>query len=501
MKNLSKSILPKLADHSRLVLPEEGRFALPEKMLQFGTGVLLRGLPDYLIDQANRQGVFKGRIVAVKSTDAGDLAAFERQDGLYTLCIRGIHEGREVKENIVCAAVSRVLSAKNQWDDVLAFAASPGLEIVLSNTTEVGILLVKEDVRQSPPASFPGKLLAVLLVRYRAFRGDPAKGLVIVPTELLPDNGAKLKSIVLELAHINSLEPGFFEWLEQSCTFCNSLVDRVVPGKPNPEALSPLQAGLGYTDDLLAMAEPYALWAIEGGERVREVLSFHRANPAATIITPDIGQFRELKLRLLNGTHTLSCGLAHLAGFQTVGEAMRDPAMGGYIEKLMLEEIAPAIPFSLPEGAAERFGQQVLDRFRNPFVEHKWLSITVQYSSKMKMRVVPVLLEHYRQGRGVPERIALGFAAFLVFFKPAHIRPAAPGRRTDDIKDDNAAYFFEKWESHAPEDLPRIVLADKGFWGADLSALPDFTERVTGLVAVILEKGAKWAFKTDFSTQ
>lgn len=481
-----------LADNPSLVLPDESQFEFPEKVLQFGTGVLLRGLPDFLIDQASRQGVFNGRIVAVKSTDAGDPAAFGRQDGLYTLCIRGIDQGQEVSENIVCAAISRVLSAKNQWDDVLAFAASPDLEIVISNTTEVGIQLVKEDVRQSPPASFPGKLLAVLLARYRAFHGDPAKGLVIVPTELLPDNGAKLKSIVLELAHFNDLETGFFEWIEQACVFCNSLVDRIVPGKPNPETLAGLQAELGYSDDLLVMAEPYALWAIEGGERVREVLSFHLANPAVTIIAPDIGQFRELKLRLLNGTHTLSCGLAYLAGFATVGEAMRDPAMAGYIEKLMLEEIAPAIPYPLPEGAAEQFGRQVLDRFRNPFVEHKWLNITVQYSSKMKMRVVPVLLEHYRQDRGVPERIALGFAAFLVFFKPAHIHPATPGRRMDEIKDDNAEYFFEKWETRAPEDLPRDVLSDSGFWGADLTMLPGFAERVTALVAAILEKGTRW---------
>jgi tagaturonate reductase len=491
MKNLSESTLLSLTGNPHLALPDEYQFALPEKVLQFGTGVLLRGLPDYLIDQANRQGVFNGRIVAVKSTDAGDPAAFGRQDGLYTLCIRGIENGQEVSENVVCAAVSRVLSAKNQWDDVLAFAASPDLEIVISNTTEVGIQPVQEEVHQSPPASFPGKLLAVLLARYRAFQGDPAKGLVIVPTELLPDNGAELLAVVLDLARFNDLEPGFIDWLEQACIFCNSLVDRIVPGKPNPEALARLQSELGYSDDLLAMAEPYALWAIEGGERVREVLSFHRANPAVTIIAPDIGRFRELKLRLLNGTHTLSCGLAYLAGFQTVGEAMRDPAMAGFIERLMLEEIAPAIPFPLPEGVAAQFGRQVLDRFRNPFVEHKWLSITVQYSSKMKMRVVPVLLEHYRQGRGVPERIALGFAAFLVFFKPAHIRPAAPGHRTDDIQDDNASYIFEKWERFAPENLPRKVLSDNNFWGADLAVLPGFAERVTELVAAILEKGAR----------
>lgn len=491
-------MLPALGGNAHLSLPDERLFSLPEKVLQFGTGVLLRGLPDYLIDQANRKGIFNGRIVAVKSTAAGEPEAFSRQDGLYTLCIRGIHKGQEVEKNVICSAISRVLSAKNEWSEVLKFAASPELGIVISNTTEVGIQLVNEDVKLSPPASFPGKLLAVLHARYCAFHtnghewplpGRPerrATGLVIVPTELLPDNGARLKSIVLELAHFNRLDPGFFDWLERSCTFCNSLVDRIVPGKPNPDALARLQTELGYADDLLAMAEPYALWAIEGSEQVREVLSFYRANPDVTVIAPDIGQFRELKLRLLNGTHTLSCGLAHLAGFATVGEAMRDPAMAGFIEHLMLDEIAPAIPYPLPEGAAERFGRQVLDRFRNPFVEHKWLSITVQYSSKMKMRVVPVLLERYRQGRGVPERIALGFAAMLAFLKPAQ----------GEIQDDNAAYFFEKWENHSPEELPRNVLSDKDFWGEDLTALPGFAERVTVFLGEMMKQGAGTAIRS-----
>lgn len=468
--------------------PADARlFSLPEKVLQFGTGVLLRGLPDYLIDRANRQGVFNGRVVAVKSTDAGDPAVFERQGGLYTLCVRGIEKGQEISENVVCAAISRVLSAKNQWGNVLAFAASPDLEIVISNTTEVGIQLVQENVEQSPPASFPGKLLAVLLARYRAFQGDISKGLVIVPTELLPENGAKLKAIVLELAQFNSLEPGFFDWLEKSCTFCNSLVDRIVPGKPNSETMTHLQTELGYADDLLAMAEPYHLWAIEGDERVKSVLSFCQTDPAV-IIEPDIEIYRELKLRLLNGTHTLSCGLAHLAGFPTVGEAMRDPAMSSFIEKLMLHEIAPAIPYLLPEGAAARFGQQVLDRFRNPFVEHKWLSITVQFSSKMKMRTVPVLLEHYRQRKDVPQHFALGYAAFLAFYHNSDY----------PVQDDHAAYFFEKWATIAPPDLPKAVLSDKEFWGENLAALPDFAEQVTDFLLEILEKGAAEVLKKAF---
>lgn len=472
MKQLSKSIL-----EGR---PESALLALPEKVLQFGTGALLRGLPDYLIDQANRQGIFNGRIVVVKSTDAGDASAFDRQDNLYTLCVRGIENGRPVSENVISSAISRVLSARRQWEEVLACAFNPALSTVISNTTEVGIRLIHEDIRQMPPASFPGKLLAFLYARYRAFNGDTSKGLVVVPTELAPDNGKLLESIVMELAHLNKLEFGFMEWLEHACIFCNSLVDRIVPGRPSAEQLAVLEQELGYRDDLLTVAEPYCLWAIEGDEKVAAILSFRRALPEAAVIAPDIDRYRERKLRLLNGTHTLSCGLAHLAGFGAVREAMSDRNMSVFIENLMLGEIVPAIPFDLPTGDAEQFGRQVLDRFRNPFVEHRWLSITVQNSAKMRMRNIPVLLEHYRRYGVVPVHFALGFAAFLCFYR----QPAYP------VQDDGAAYFIEKWQTLTPADFTKTVLANTGIWGADLSLLPGFAARVHKFVTAILEKGA-----------
>jgi tagaturonate reductase len=461
--------------------PESALLALPEKVLQFGTGALLRGLPDYLIDNANRQGIFNGRVVVVKSTDSGETIAFETQDNLYTLCIRGIKDGHPVSENVISTAISRVLLANRQWPDVLACAANPLLEIIISNTTEVGIQLVREDVRQSPPASFPGKLLAFLHARYRAFHGDISKGLVIVPTELVSDNGTLLESIVLELAHLNKLEYGFIEWLENTCTFCNSLVDRIVPGHPSAQKTVELTAEFGYIDRLLIVAEPYALWAIEGDGKVEAVLSFQQANPETVVVTPNIEGFRERKLRLLNGTHTLSCGLAHLAGFATVSAAMDDADMAAFIEQLMLGEIAPAIPFALPPGDAARFGRQVLDRFRNPAVEHRWLSITVQYSTKMRLRNIPVLLEHYRKEGSVPVCFALGFAAFLCFYRSAD----------HAIQDDQAPYFIEKWRTQRPEKLVEAVLSDSAFWENDLSHLPGFANQVTQFVLDIVAHGAR----------
>jgi tagaturonate reductase len=480
--NLSKENLSAIRE-TGLIKPGAALFDLPEKVLQFGTGVLLRGLPDYFIDKANRQGLFNGRVVVVKSTDSGDAGVFDRQDGLYTLCVRGIEGGRKMEENIICSAISRVLSARDQWKEILALAHQPEMRVVISNTTEVGIQLVEDDIRQQPPASFPGKLLSFLYERYITFEGSPESGMVIVPTELIADNGKKLAGIVRELAEINLLEPDFLFWLVQHCSFCSSLVDRIVPGKPDAATLQQLQHDLGYTDELLAVCEAYRLWAIEGDERVRAVLSFARADEGV-IIEPDIEIYRELKLRLLNGTHTLSCGLAVLAGFATVKKGMDDPAFAAFVSDLMMKEIAPAIPYRAGGVAfsaqAREFGLKVLDRFRNPHLQHQWISITMQYSLKMKSRVVPVLLEHYKHHSEAPAHISLGFAAFLLFMRA----------EKKEGWDDKAGYFADLWARYPAEDVVIKALGDETLWGGDILLLKGFPEAVLEQLDILMNKGA-----------
>jgi len=459
--------------------PADAIFSLPEKVLQFGTGVLLRGLPDYFIDKANRQGLFNGRIVVVKSTDGGDAGAFERQDSLYTLCVRGIEDGKKIEENIIHSSISRVLSARDQWQEILRLAHSPEMQIIVSNTTEVGIQLVEDDIRRNPPTSFPGKLLAFLYQRWKAFKGSPESGMVIVPTELIVDNGKKLAGIVKELAQMGQLEADFIVWMEQHCRWCSSLVDRIVPGKPDAATLQQLQHDLGYTDGLLAISEVYRLWAIEGDEKVRSVLSFHKADPGV-IIKPDIEVYRELKLRLLNGTHTLSCGLAFLAGFETVKNALDDHPFATFVTDLMLKEIAPAIPYELSLQDARDFGLRVLDRFRNPHLQHQWLSITMQYTSKLKSRVIPVLLRHYEKHNFPPSHMALGFAAYLLFMRA---QPPHP------VNDDKAGYYADLWQKYPAPEVATIALKDKSLWGTDLSQLHGFEGAVRLYLDDLIAKG------------
>jgi tagaturonate reductase len=476
--------------------PPTGCLVLPEKVLQFGTGVLLRGLPDYFIDKANSQGIFNGRIVVVKSTGNGGTDAFSTQDNLFTHYIRGVEQGARKEEARINCSISRVLSASESWNDILACAADEAMQVVISNTTEVGLtLLPGDDLKAAPPKSFPGKLTAFLYARYIAFNGDAEKGMVIIPTELIPDNGNVLKRICVQLAEANGLEEAFITWLTTANDFCNSLVDCIVPGALPAEEAQSLAEQNGYKDDLHITSETYRLWAIETSRsRTREILSFSSIDEGV-IVTSNIDKFRELKLRLLNGAHTFTCGLAVLSDFSTVKEAMSNEFFENFIGSLMKEEITDAIlSKEISKEDAISFSNKVLDRFRNPFIEHLWLSITMQYTSKMGMRCVPVIREYYNRFNEVPKHMAAGFGAYILFMRSAlnehgqYIGTNCGKKYV--IQDDKAALLHEKWKSGNPETVVHEVLADTTLWGSDLSLLPGFEKAVIAIVRKFLGQSA-----------
>ena len=461
-----------------LDLPKSEIFDLPEKVLQFGTGVLLRGLCDYFIDKANKKGIFNGRVVVVKSTNSGGADDFNEQDGLYTHSVKGIENGQPIEEYILNASISRTLSARSQWHEILHCAKNPEMQIVISNTTEVGIALIEGDkVTNNPPSSFPVKLLAFLHERWKHFNGSAESGMVIIPTELLVNNGDVLKGIVLEQAQRNALEPEFIDWIKTHNRFCNSLVDRIVPGKPDKEMTDELQKKLGYEDNLMVLSEVYRLWAIQGDEHVRNILSFAQVD-SGVIIERDIEIYRELKLRMLNGTHSLQCGMSYLLGFRLVKDVMANGYLSRIITNLMLGEIALAIPYKIDSKTRDRFGRMVLDRFRNPFLNHKLLDISVQYTTKMKMRNIPILLQYYKEFGKPPELFAMGFAAYLQFMKgEREVNGTYYGESNGEYYPINcnfAPYFYEQWQNF---DLDK-VLANRSLWGEDLTQLEGFAEAV-----------------------
>ncbi len=492
--HLTRQNLPEI--NSGIVeLPGADYFSLPEKVLQFGTGVLLRGLPDYFIDKANKQGVFNGRIVVLKSTDAGELDSFARQDGLYTHKLQGITDGSETTETVLNACISRVLAAKNDWDEVLQLARSADLQLIVSNTTEVGIVLVEDSIHNTPPVSFPGKLLAFLYERYRHFNGDPAAGLVIVPTELIPQNADTLRSILLQLSDQNNLKEGFRRWLEQSNIFCNSLVDRIVPGKLPATEVEAMEKKLGYQDELMIMSETYGLWAIEASdEMVYEVLSFYKCD-SGVVITPDISVHRELKLRLLNGSHTFTCGLAVLCGFETVKQAMDNPVFEKFISTLVMQEIAPSIDCKgLSLEQARSFAAKVLDRYRNPSLQHHWISITLHYTSKMNTRNAGLVKNYLDRHSDIPSHMALGLAAWILFMKTENTADGSymgqAGGREYRVNDAQASLFHEFWKKYPTGELVDRVFSDKNIWQVDIPGLAGLAAEVKKWLDALIELGA-----------
>ncbi len=482
---LNQQTLSSLHSKKGIQLPRQNVLDLPEKVLQFGTGVLLRGLPDYYINKANDEGVFNGRIVVVKSTSSGNNRdAFATQNNLYTHCIKGVEEGAIKESYIINAAISRVINANEAWQTVLQCAHNPQLQIIISNTTEVGIALQEnDDVNALPPRSFPGKLLSFLYERYKAFEGSDESGMVIIPTELLVDNGAKLKAVVVDLAKINNLQNSFVTWLQEANDWCSSLVDRIVPGALTEEDKNKLQTQFGFTDELAIMSEPYNLWAIEtNNERTKELLSFNTVN-RNVIITNNIEKYRELKLRLLNATHTFSCALAYLNGFETVTKAMQNESFLHFMKDMMFDEIVPCIVGNdITKEQAEAFANDVINRFQNPFIQHQWLSISMQYTNKMKQRCVPLIMKYRQNQTFLQSRMALGFAAYLLFMKPVAVKKNLYyGKRGNTeylLQDQEAPKFYELWQNKTIEEVVTQTLSSVDLWGEDLTALTRFKDDV-----------------------
>jgi tagaturonate reductase len=463
--------------------PVPAHLAYPERVLQFGTGALLRGFVECFLDQANRDGRFAGRAVIVGSTGSGRAGALDEQDGLFTLCTRGLREGTPVDTCRVVASISRAVSAAEGWDAVLALAASPDLELVVSNTTEVGIQLDPDDRPDlEPPRSFPGKLAAVLAHRAEAFGHDPASGLVVLPCELIEGNGDRLREIVLDLARRWSLPEETVAWVASANTFCNTLVDRIVPGSPDEATYAELVERLGYEDPMLTVAEPYALWAIEGDEALARRIGY-LAEQEGVIVAPDITEFRERKVRLLNGTHTLLVPVSLLCGNETVRETMTDEATGAYVRRLMLRETVPSLPGD-PE-ASEAFARAVLDRYANPYIRHELKSITLQQTSKLRVRVLPSVRRYPEWFGEVPPLMAFGFAA-LIALKRRGLEGFPPDDADPRWRELLASSTDPKATAHA-------VASDAVLWEDPPGTIPGFTEAIAAHLAAIEREGTRAA--------
>ena len=469
---------PRLGSGSTAVAA--GDALLPVRAVQFGTGAFLRGFVDDFLDRANKQGTFNGRVVAIGSTGSHRDQALRQQDGLYTLVVRGVEQGNVVNERRVVRSLASAVSAADSWDAVLELARLPELAFVFSNTTEVGIRESNSDrFEDAPPASFPAKLTRFLYERAQAFEFN-GRDVVVIPCELVENNGDKLREIVTSLAKRWAVDSRFAPWLDINVRFCNTLVDRIVPGTPSGSDYEQLANELGYDDALLTCCEPYRLFAIEGDAALQALLPWSKAD-AGIVVARDITPFRARKLYLLNGAHTVFVSVALLAGHTTVADAMADPEIAAFVRRAMLDEVAPTLAV---DGARE-FGEAVLDRFRNPFIRHALLDITLQATMKMRVRVIPSIERYVAEHAELPQALTFGFAAFLLLKRDQATEAGRP--------DEQGAAISAAWARHAGNTRAAVdeICSNTTLWGTDLAALPCFASQVSDHIDQMSARGVR----------
>ncbi len=426
-----------------MVVSRNEPFPLPIRILQFGEGNFLRGFIDWMVERMNAQGLFQGGVQLVQPRGQSKCAAFNAQAGLYTVILRGIDHGQvmETIERIQC--VKGCLNTVTDWAEIEALACSPDLRFVVSNTTEAGIEYIEH------ANTFPAKIARLLQARFYAQQ----PGLIFLPCELIERNGEQLKACVLRYC----TDAAVRAYIERACVFCNTLVDRIVSGYPGENAERYWQQ-LGYEDHLMVCGEPFHFMAIEAPRSVRDELPFEAAG-LNVLFTDDLTPYRTRKVRLLNGAHTASVLAGHLAGFTWVDEMVRDPAFNAYLRTILFDEILPTI--DLPDAEKRAFAESVLERFANPFAQHRLLSIALNSVAKWKVRILPTILDYLALYGTLPVGLTASMASLIAFYQ------RGPVQDVPQVVD-----FF------ATQPTVKMILARSDFWGMDLNALPDFTRQV-----------------------
>ena len=468
----------------------------PIKAVQFGEGNFLRAFVDCMLDIANEKGVFGGDIAILKPISFGSLESFKEQNNLYTVVLRGKMNGEVVNSGRIITSVSKALDCKEDYDEYMALSRLDSLRFVISNTTEAGITLDRNDHFDSLPETYPGKLTKFLYERYNTFSGAADKGLIIIPVELIEDNGKKLRECILALCDCWNLGSDFKNWVNDACIFCNTLVDRIVTGYPRNEAEN-IYEEIGYTDKLLDVGEPFALWVIECEKDISDELPLDKIG-LPVVFTKNQRPYRERKVRILNGAHTSSVLGAYLSGFDIVRDCMEDEVIGKFVRDVVLKEIAPQV--KLPADEVKEFAESVFERFENPFIDHSLLAISLNSVSKWKVRVLPSFKDYYNKNASLPRLLTFSFAALLAFYRSNDLRDGtlyskrANGDSYEIHDDAEVLQFFAENSSLATKDFVSTIASNTKLWDEDLSLYNGFVDEVVTLVDEI-EKNALSAFK------
>ncbi|MDD6441987.1 MAG: tagaturonate reductase [bacterium] len=464
----------------------------PERVLQFGEGGFLRAFVDYFIDVMNEKAGFNSKVVLCQPIASGLTDMINEQEGLYTLYLRGFQDGQKVNKKRIISAVSRCINPYADFEALLACAENPDLRFITCNTTEAGIAYDPScQLADAPASSYPGKLTQFLYRRFQKFGTEKGKGFIILACELIDDNGKELEKCVLQYAQQWMLGEDFIQWVKEENIFCSTLVDRIVTGYPRAEAEALCEEN-GYIDNLIDTGEIFGFWVIEGPQSIKEEFPCDKAG-LPILITDNHKPYKQRKVRILNGAHTSFVLGAYLAGQDIVRDCMNDEVINGFMNKTIYDEIIPTL--TLPEEELRDFAASVTERFKNPFIDHALLSISLNSTSKWKARVMPSLKGYVEKTGKLPACITASFAFYMAFYTGLRLEEdgliASRGTNEYTVKDDrDILEFYDAHKEDSIEDYVHAVCSNQNFWGEDLGAIPGFESAVSSYLKAIEEKGA-----------
>lgn len=461
---------------------------LPIKVVQFGEGNFLRAFVEFAFQKLNKEVDFNAGIAVVQPIDRGMVSMLNDQDGLYTLFLKGVQKGKEIQHKELITNIVKGIDPYANFTDYLSLAKEEELQFIISNTTEAGIAYVPSDtIDMQPPSSFPAKLTVLLHNRFKHFNGNPEKALTIIPCELINHNSETLKEIILKYCDDWKLGEEFKTWLTTHCSFHSTLVDRIVPGYPKDE-IEEYNAQLEYKDNLIVAAETFLLWVIEGDDKLKEKLPFHKTELDVKIVT-DMQPYRTRKVRILNGAHTAMVPFSLLYGNSTVKETVDNKFTGSFVNKAIFDEINDVLPMDKAE--LDSFAEDILDRFRNPFIKHQLSDIALNSISKFKVRVLPSLLEYQSAHHKLPTHLTFAFACLIRFYKGTWKGKALPIKDSEDI----VAFFNGIWKQDDYHQIAKSVLENTSFWDDDLNKVAGLTEAIAMALKEIEANGVEKAFE------
>lgn len=477
----------------------------PERVIQFGEGNFLRGFVDWIIEEMDRRTGFNASVVAIPGTPAGRThEKLSRQDYLYHVNLQGLLNDKNVNIYSKIEVISRIVSPFTDFDEYLKLGELPDVRFVLSNTTEAGIVFdSKCKFNDRPASTFPGKLTQLLFRRYKTFGGDPAKGLIILPCELIFENGRELRNCInayIELWRddLGVDYAGFDEWVNRHCHICNTLVDRIVSGFPASK-ISEINRTVGFDDRCLVQGEIYHLWVIECPQNMT-VGELEREFPARqaglnVLITDDEAPYHQRKVTLLNAPHTLLAPTAYLAGLDIVRDAVKHPVVGRYLRQVQLEELLPTL--SMPQDELRQYAGGVTERFCNPYIDHSLRSIMLNAFSKYNARVVPALKRYVELRGRLPEGMVFGLAALVTYYKGgerADGQPVEPNDSAEIIE-----FMSNVWQLGDYHEMAAGILGEASLlWdgNGNLNSIPGLTEALAENLKMIADKGVLDSLKT-----